>query len=172
MPTHPPLVHFPIATYVLGAVFNVLAALGHGATWGHDAFVAATWVMTAGLVISLLTAATGLVDWLTAQPGTQVRRTANAHALCMVTATVLALVTVVLAIGGYAAGGPSPLVVVLSVATALTVVVGATIGGALVYDYGFRVVNSTSGPEWERSDTDRLPDGSRVSGGGNRTTAG
>src|SRR5690349_12915702 len=84
MPVHPPLVHFPIAAYVLAAVFDIIAAIGHGSGWGHDAFVAATFLMTAGLVVSVLTAVTGLLDWLTTEAGTQVRRTANAHALLMV----------------------------------------------------------------------------------------
>jgi uncharacterized membrane protein len=171
LPTHPPLVHFPIAAYVLAAVFSVIAAIGHGTGWGHDAFVAATWLMTAGLVVSLLTALTGLLDWLTTEAGTQVRRTANAHALLMVTATVLAIVTVVLSLVGYAAGAPSALVVALAIVVAVVVAAGANLGGALVYDYGFRVVNSTSTPEWERSAVDRLPDGSPA-GGGDRMTAG
>ena len=171
LPTHPPLTHFPIAAYVLAAVFDVIAAVGAGSAWGHDAFVAATWLMTAGLIVSVLTALTGLVDWLTTEKGTQVRRTVNAHALVMVIATVLALVTTVLALTGYGSGGPSPLVVILAIAVALLVAFGATIGGALVYDYGFRVMSSTSTPEWERSDIDRLPDGS-TAGGGDRATAG
>jgi uncharacterized membrane protein len=152
-------------------VFDVVAAIGHGSGWGRDAFVAATWVMTAGLVVSLLTALTGLLDWLTTEAGTQVRRTANAHALLMVTATVLAIITVVLSLAGYAAGAPSPLVVVLAIVIAAVVAAGATLGGALVYDYGFRVVSSTSTPEWERNDVDRLPDGSPA-GGSDRATAG
>lgn len=171
MPVHPPLVHFPIAAYVLAAVFEIIAAIGHGSGWGHDAFAAATFVMTGGLLVSVLTALTGLLDWLTTEAGTQVRRTANAHALLMVIATVIAIVTVVLSLVGYAAGGPSPLIVVLAIVQALVVAAGATIGGALVYDYGFRVVNSTSTPEWEKSDVDRLPDGSPA-GGHDRLTAG
>lgn len=45
----------------------------------------------------------------------------------------------------------------LTILVALIVVAGATIGGALVYDFGFRVVNSTSTPEWEKGETDRPP---------------
>jgi len=73
-PTHPALVHFPIAGYILAAVFDVIAAIGRGTGWGHDAFVAATWMMTAGLVVSVATALTGLIDWRTTEAGTQVRR--------------------------------------------------------------------------------------------------
>ena len=47
----------------------------------------------------------------------------------------------------------------LAVVAAVVVVAGATLGGALVYDYGFRVVSSTSTPEWEHSDVDRMTAG-------------
>jgi len=170
-PTHPALVHVPIAGYLLGAVFDIVAAFGRGTAWSRDAFVAATWLLTAGVVVAALAALTGLVDWRTTEAGTQVRRTANSHALLMVTATVLALVAAVLSWTGYGASGPSALVVVLAVVAAVVVVAGATLGGALVYDYGFRVVSSTSTPEWEHSDVDRMPDGSPADGR-DRMTAG
>lgn len=167
-PTHPMLVHFPIAAYVIAAALYVVAQIAGPAGWGRDAFVAATWVLTAGLLVSLLTALTGVLDWMTIMPGSQVRRTANAHGLVMVVATVLAVVDVALAYGAYRGGTPGAAVLVLTIVVAALVTAGSGLGGALVYDYGFRVVNSTSSPEWEPSEVDIMPDGSRVPAGGGR----
>lgn len=162
IPTHPPLVHFPIAAYLLAAVFDLVSLFGDGRGWGHDAFVAAVWVMTAGFLVSLLTAATGVMEWLTVDRGSQVGRTTNAHGLLMVTATGLVVIDLIVSLGRYGAptAGAGP--TVLSILVALLVVAGASLGGALVYDYGFRVVNSRSTPEWEPSEVDRLPDGTEV----------
>src|SRR2546423_10785926 len=97
MPSHPPLVHFPISAYIFAALFAIISEIGRGQPWGHDAFVAAVWVMAAGFVVSVLTALTGLLDWLTTQAGTQVRRTAHSPWLLVVAATPLALLDPVLA---------------------------------------------------------------------------
>jgi uncharacterized membrane protein len=161
-PSHPPLVHFPIAAYLLAAAFDIVSLFGSGQGWGHDAFVAAVWVMSAGFLVSLLTATTGVLDWLTVERGTQVERTANAHGLLMVTATVLVVIDLIVSLGRYGAPDAGAAATVLSILVAVLVFAGAGLGGALVYDYGFRVMNSTSTPEWERSEVDRLPDGTEV----------
>lgn len=171
-PTHPMLVHFPIAAYLLAAAFEIVAEIGSGQPWGHDAFVAAVWVMAAGFLGSLAAAATGILDWLTVDRGSQVGRTANAHGLVMVVATVLVIVDLAVALARYGSPAPGLGLTLLTVAIALLVTVGAGLGGALVYDYGFRVVNSTSTPEWEPSDEDRLPDGTRIPRGEGRRTSG
>ncbi|HEY8215693.1 MAG TPA: DUF2231 domain-containing protein, partial [Acidimicrobiia bacterium] len=115
-----------------------------------------------GAAFSLFTALTGFVDWLrSTEPGTQVRREANAHALTMVTVTVLVLVDIALRTLVYGGEPSSPLVVVvLSVAAALLTAVGGTIGGSLVYDFGFNVENAGDAPAYHSSETDAMPGGS------------
>jgi uncharacterized membrane protein len=51
--------------------------------------------------------------------------------------------------------GSVPLV--LSLAIAVLTGVGGTIGGSLVYDYGFNVETSGDHPVWHPSETDVLP---------------
>ena len=63
IPLHPHSVHFPIAGYLLAAVFDLVSLLSQGRPWSRDAFVAATWVMLAGAVLSLWTALTGFLEW-------------------------------------------------------------------------------------------------------------
>jgi hypothetical protein len=76
----------------------------------------------------------------------------------MITVTVLALAD--LAIRGLASpddvGAPA-VVVVLSVLVALLVSFGATLGGSLVYDYGFNVETAGDHPVWHHSEVDVLP---------------
>ena len=84
-PTHPPLSDVPVSCYILAAAFDVasLVAAGRHAGWARDAFVAATWVLAAGLGAGALAATTGFLDRPAATARTQVRRTVNAHAATM-----------------------------------------------------------------------------------------
>jgi len=65
-PTHPPLTDFPIVAYVLAATFDIISFIeskGSHAGAARDTFVAATYVIVAGGVMSLATALTGFMDW-------------------------------------------------------------------------------------------------------------
>src|SRR6476660_3260835 len=94
-PFHPPLTDIPVAAYMFGAAFDVLSLLLHSS---HEELAtelvrAGTWVFVGGAIVSLLAALTGWADWhRSSQPGTQARRTINAHAITMITVTVLVLV--------------------------------------------------------------------------------
>lgn len=159
-PFHPPLTDIPIAAYLLVAAMDVLSvAGGHEHRWARELWHAATWVFLAGLAVSILAALTGLVDARSSsEAGTQARRTINAHALFMVTATVLAILAAIWRLTVYDTALVTPgLLTVLSVVIALLVTVGATYGGSLVFDYGFNVETAGDHPVWHRSDTDVLP---------------
>src|SRR4051812_19899581 len=96
-PFHPPLTDFPVAAYILAAVFDVIAAVGRHHAWAGEFFHAGTFVFIGGAAVSVLAALTGFWDWLrSTEAGTQARRTANTHALIMVTVTVLALLDIAL----------------------------------------------------------------------------
>ena len=124
-PTHPPLTDFPVSCFLLAAVFDVasLVAAARGAGWSHDAFVAATWVQVAGLCTAVLAAVTGFLDRPAATPRTQARRTVNAHAAVMMTATVLALADLVLRVAGPASAGTPTYVAALGVVVAVVYIV-------------------------------------------------
>lgn len=158
-PLHPPLTDVPIGAYLIVAAFDVIAFVGRDAAWAGDLYRAARYVLLAGAAVSLLTALTGFADWLTTDKGTQVRREANAHAWTMITVTVVVLVELAIRYLGPERTSPSALVLVLSLAIALLLTVGAAIGGSLVYDFGFNVENSTDHPAYHPSDTDAMPGG-------------
>ena len=101
-PTHPPLTDFPVAAYILGAVFDVISCIGSDEAWAGDFFKAGTFVFVGGGAVSLLTALTGFLDWLrTTEKGTQARRTANTHMTVMLTVTALVLVDIILRLNDY-----------------------------------------------------------------------
>jgi uncharacterized membrane protein len=158
-PIHPPLTDFPVAAYVLGAVFDVIAMFGRHETWARDFFRAGTYVFIGGAAVSVFAALTGFWDWLrSTEKGTQARRTANTHAWTMITVTVLALVDIALRLNVYhTRTHPTVAILVLSIVVALLVSLGATFGGTLVYDYGFNVETATDSPVWHPSETDVMP---------------
>lgn len=159
-PSHPPLTDIPVAAYLFVAVFDVLSLALYD---GHpdvalQLYRAATWVLLGGAAVSLLTALTGFLDWVKTPPGTELRRTANAHAAAMVTVTVLVLVDLLLRLTIYRDEEyTQPVVVVLSVVVGLFTVLGAAIGGSLVYDHGMRVENAAP-PGQGGSAADGRPD--------------
>lgn len=160
-PFHPPLTDVPVTAYLFTAVFDVLSAAlssGHPAV-GRQLYLAAGWTLLGGAGASLLTALTGWADWaFSSEPGNQARRTVNAHAITMITVTVLVVVDVLVRFAGNPDAGSSPgVVVALSLVAAVLVVLGATIGGSLVYDYGFNVETAGDHPVWHRSEVDVLP---------------
>jgi len=160
-PLHPPLTDIPIAGYLFGAVFDVLSLVLND-SHPHAAdqlFAAAGWIFLGGAAVSVLAALTGAVDWAkSSEPGTQARRTINAHALTMITVTVIVLVDLVTRYAAYDDRSSTPAAIaVLSVAAAALVSLGATLGGSLVFDYGFNVETAGDHPVWHQNETDVLP---------------
>jgi len=158
-PTHPPLTDVPVAAYILTAIFDVLSkVLGSDSSAGAHLYVAASYVMLAGVIVSVPTALTGFWDWKTSTPPhTQAWRTANWHMAVMLTVTAIVVVDLVLRWGRLYAAGPSATVLVLSVVVGALVTYGAAYGGSLVYDYGFNVETAGDSPVWHESEADVLP---------------
>src|SRR3954447_123347 len=160
-PFHPPLTDVPVTAYLFVAAFDVLSVALHSShqVVGRQLYVAGTWTLLGGAAVSLLTALTGWADWhRSSEPGTQARRTINAHALTMIVVTVLVLVD--LGVRGLADSDSaySPVdIVVLSAVAAILVMVGATLGGSLVFDYGFNVETAGDHPIWHHNEVDLYP---------------
>lgn len=159
-PFHPPLTDIPIAAYVIAAVFDVISVIGgEDNSWAGEFWHAATYVFAVGVAISVFAALTGFWDaWKSSEAGTQARRTINTHATIMVTVTVLALIDLLWRLNVYNTAPVTPVaLMILSVVIALLVSLGATFGGALVFEYGFNVENSGDHPVWHQSETDVFP---------------
>jgi uncharacterized membrane protein len=162
-PLHPPLTDVPITAYLFAAVFDVLSLVLYG---GHEELAtelyrAGTWVLLGGFAVSLLAALTGAIDWWrSSEAGTQARRTINAHAVTMIVVTVLVLVDLVWRLTAASTAEYTPVgITALSVLAALLVMLGASLGGSLVYDYGFNIETAGDHPVWHVNEADVWPDG-------------
>jgi uncharacterized membrane protein len=178
-PFHPPLTDFPIVCYTLAAIFDLIsyfskAYVTQGSDYAvmgvngkaRDFFVAATFVMVSGFIVSLGAALTGFMDWWKGIPRdrksgpigkakhTQVWRTINWHATVMVTVTVITLIDLLLRIPNFEHGRTSGLWLVLSLAAGVLVLFGAAYGGTLVFEYGFNVENVSE--VWEETEQDHV----------------
>jgi uncharacterized membrane protein len=161
-PLHPPLTDIPIAAYLFAALFDIVSVAADGdshASLSRQMFIAATWVLVGGVVVSVFAALTGWADWhRSSEPGTQARRTINAHAIIMITVTVVALVDVIVRLTAYLDHTKTPVwLMVLSIVAGLLIAVGATYGGGLVFDYGFNVETAGDHLVWHVSETDVFP---------------
>jgi uncharacterized membrane protein len=155
-PSHPPLTDFPVTCYILLATFDLISLLSDdGSKAASDFFTAGTFVLVAGLIVSVPTALTGFWDWLkSTQSHTQAWRTANWHMTVMLTVTLLVIIDLVMRSGDETAGAG---LTILSLVIGGLVGFGAAYGGALVYEYGFNVETSGDHPVWHESETDVFP---------------
>lgn len=159
-PLHPPLTDVPITAYVFGAALDIISAVaGKEHAFAREMWHAGTYVFIGGAGVSLLAALTGLWDaWKSSEAGTQARRTINTHAAIMVTVTLLVVADVIWRLNEYHTEASTPAgIAVLSGIIAALVAVGATYGGALVYDYGFNVETAGDSAVWHKSEEDVFP---------------
>ena len=172
-PAHPPLTDFPIVCYVLAAAFDLVSFVawkmkGAGSTIPADAFVAATWVIVSGAVVSLGTVLTGFMDWWKGIPRkrtgplglaqhSQVWRTINWHMTVMLTVTALVIADIVVRMGQYHLHDTQLPTLLLSVLAGGLVFYGAFYGGSLVFDYQFNVQDLTNSTVWDETEEDQLP---------------
>lgn len=152
-PFHPPLTDIPVGAYVIAPILDIAAYLFRDSALASELHQAARWVFMVGAFFALLAVVTGVADWLTTEKGTQIRRTANAHALTMFTTSALVATSLILRAGD-AFPGPHAIYALLGLVILLLVTIGGTLGGSMVYDYGFNVQNSKDHPVYHRSETD------------------
>jgi uncharacterized membrane protein len=167
-PFHPPLTDVPIGAYTIVAGLDVLSKVLKGShhAVAFELYKAGTFTMWGGFIVSLATALTGFWDfWKSSEQGTQARRTINAHAWTMITATVLVVVNLIMRTWIYDTAGHTPgRVLLVSLVIFVLITIGGTLGGELTYDYGFNVETAGDSPVWAKSEADVMPDGSTRGG--------
>jgi uncharacterized membrane protein len=170
-PTHPPLTDFPVVCYVLAAVFDVISfvgARGSGSSrpFARDFFMAGTYVVIAGAIVSLATVTTGFWDWwkgidreptgpLGRAKHTQVWRTINTHMAIMLTVTAIVVGDIIVRLEQLDIHHVTVGVLILSLVAGLLVAVGAAYGGALVFDHQFNVESAVGSTVWDESEVDQ-----------------
>ena len=129
-PIHPMLIPFPIAFLVGAFVADVLFTMNGDAFWAR----AATYLLGAGIVMALLAAIFGFIDFFSSP---RIRDISHAwqHMFANLLAVVVAAVNFVLRIGADADAAPTT-GLVLSGITVLILLFSGWRGGDLVYRHG------------------------------------
>ena len=133
-PVHPMLVMFPVALFITGTIFDVIAAFTDNGTSSQVGF----WTVTVGLIGAVLAALTGLADWTRIPRGTRARSVGLRHGLLNAVAVVLFLISWGLRVGAEEHRAPVALVIVEIVAVAIAGA-SAWLGGELVGRLGIGV---------------------------------
>lgn len=133
-PLHPAVIPFPIAFLTGTLVTDIVYWLTAEAFWAEASF----WLIVAGLVMGLLAAVLGLVDFLTIERA-RAYKVGWIHAIGNVVVMALAAVSLVLRLDD-AAAAVLPWGLILSAGTALLLLVTGWSGGELAYRHKVGVV--------------------------------
>jgi uncharacterized membrane protein len=131
-PLHPMLVVAPAALLPFAAVLDTM----HRVTGNDDYAKAAYYSLTGALIGGLAAGVAGAMDYLTIEPDTDVKRTANTHAIINTGALAVTAANVAMRRSEPSHTGGSLL---LSTLAAAGVIVSGWFGGRLVYEQGMRV---------------------------------
>lgn len=148
-PLHPPLTDAVIGMFVLA---GGLAVIGYAGAIESAAGKGMWLALIGGLIVSLPTATTGFVDWISLRWGTARWRTATLHLSAMVTAVTLFAFAAWLQYRGYQHGSVTTGGLVLTLAGFLTLTVGGWLGGKVVFVHGVRVLAAAEPRDEEVTD--------------------
>ena len=142
-PLHPPLTDVVIGAYTVGVAMLVAGALGfQEEQMAHGALLA----VAGGLIVTVPTAVSGLVDWLEIPKGIPARTMATIHLVVMLLATAAFALTFVLHLDGYRQDQVMTEAWIAGVAAFAVLVAGGYGGGALAFVYGVRVIGRRDVP--------------------------
>jgi uncharacterized membrane protein len=142
-PLHPPLTDATIGIYTFATAAAVLSKLGVA----EEQFAHGWWLaLVVGLVTTVVTALTGLLDWLRIASGTPLKRTATIHAVTMVTATVVFLIAAIVGYDAYEDDAVSTGGLVVTLIGFALLTAGGMFGGSVVFVHGMRVLNLVDEP--------------------------
>ena len=142
-PLHPPLTDATIGTYTVATLLAVASVLGIS---NHPAAHGWWLALVVGLIITSLTALTGLVDWLSITWKTPLWWTATYHMLSMLTATVFFLIAALVGHSGYTHGAVDTGPFILTLIGFAMLTLGGWLGGAIVFVHGMRVLDLPNEP--------------------------
>jgi uncharacterized membrane protein len=137
-PSHPPLTDVSVGAYTVGVAMLVAGAAG----LEQEAMATgALLAISGGLIAAIPTMLTGLLDYFDLPKRTAARTLATYHLFVMLAATALFAATWLAQRRGYLDGDVTTLGLILGVCAFAVLVIGGSLGGALAYVYGVRVVN-------------------------------
>ena len=131
------VVHFPIALWTLGTIFDIAALVGWPSLWPP-----AGQLILLGVCIGMVSAIAGGIDYVAMTDNEAVRKTADTHMMLMGSAWSIYLMAYIFRLsGGAMSPEPAVLPAILSIVGFLIMGLGARYGGDLVYLHGVGVVS-------------------------------
>jgi uncharacterized membrane protein len=142
-PIHPPLTDATIGTYTFATVAGLAEVTGITESSGAYGW----WIaLIFGLIVTVATATTGLIDWLSITRGTELWKTATLHMIAMLSATVFFALAAIFGHSSYTHGDISSGAFVLTLIGFALLTLGGWLGGAIVFVHGMRVLNLKGEP--------------------------
>ena len=142
-PIHPPLTDATIGTYTFATVAGFVEVTGITQRSGAYAW----WIaLVFGLIVTVPTAATGLIDWLTITRGTELWKTATLHMIAMLSATVFFALAAIFGHASYTHGDVGSGSYALTLIGFGLLTLGGWLGGAIVFVHGMRVLRLKNEP--------------------------
>ena len=142
-PIHPPLTDATIGTYTFATVAGLAEVTGITQNSGAYGW----WIaLIFGLIVTVPTALTGLLEWLSIEWGSELWKTATTHMIAMLSATVCFALAAIFGHAAYSHGNVSGGAYTLTVIGFLLMTLGGWLGGAIVFVYGMRVLNLVREP--------------------------
>ena len=142
-PIHPPLTDATIGTYTFATAAGFVEVTGITQNAGAYGW----WIaLIFGLILTVPTALTGFLDWLTIEWGSELWKTASTHLLAMVTATVFFGLAAIFGHTSYTHANVSAGAYALTVIGFGFLTLGGWLGGAVVFVHGIRVLSLVNEP--------------------------
>jgi uncharacterized membrane protein len=142
-PIHPPLTDATIGMYTLATGLAVVSYAG----WIERPAAYGAWLaIISGLIVTVPTAVTGFLDWVTLEWSSPPWRTATAHLSAMLVATTLFGLAAWQDHAGYNAGQVTGWGLVLAVLGFGCLTLGGWLGGSVVFVHGVRVLDRPDTP--------------------------
>jgi uncharacterized membrane protein len=154
-PLHPMLIVAPAALIPFGFILDAMARSTDNDDYANAAYLS----LTGGLIGGIAAGVAGAMDYMAIESETDVKRTANVHAILNSGALALTAANVALRRNEYKHGGTGATLAMGAIA-ALGVLVSGWFGGKMVYEQGMRVKGVS--PVQDDPDIKVLPADERV----------
>jgi uncharacterized membrane protein len=142
-PIHPPLTDATIGIYTFATIAAFIDVVGISeGNAAHGWWLA----LIVGLITTVATALTGFADWLSLEWGSEIWKTATAHMVSMVTATVFFGLAAIFGHSGYRHGDVDTGPFVLTLVGFALLAIGGWLGGTVVFVHGKRVLGLVGEP--------------------------
>jgi uncharacterized membrane protein len=150
-PTHPAVVHFPLALYPASLLFDILAyATKGGSLYTHGAFV----LMLAATVMAVVAMATGFAQLPDIPPESPAWKLAILHMTVQTSAGCIFLVSLLLRLRHVDDAHPPTAAFVCAIIGVVTLFYGGWLGGHMVFSHGVSVEPQADIPAEHHAETE------------------